>query len=260
MTHDAPSTVEIKYSNNKCPHPTFCSGIRINETVDFNVTIKALNCPDSPGVQQIRIKPEGIDEALIVDLEVICGCDCENSNATDYQSNSIECGSNGDEVCGACDCHDGYFGDACQCDSRSTSLSVDDSGCKSDPSPETAICSGLGSCKCGRCVCTERPSPTEKIYGKYCECDNYSCKRANGELCGGKEHGKCECGKCECSSGWSGEDCRCSTSKRSCTPPNSKDGLICYGRGRCQCGECKCDDDKYFGKYCEESQSDPGQR
>ena len=38
--------------------------------------------------------------------------------------------------------------------------------------------------------------------GDYCECDNFSCDRYNGELCSGPDHGVCQCGKCVCNSEW----------------------------------------------------------
>lgn len=49
------------------------------------------------------------------------------------------------------------------------------------PNNETIeICSDHGVCKCGVCECTKRPNPQEVFYGKYCECDNFSCKRKEG--------------------------------------------------------------------------------
>lgn len=54
------------------------------------------------------------------------------------------------------------------------------------------------------------PLYLQKIYGSFCECDNFSCERENGELCSG-DHGRCECGKCICNPDWSGTACQCST-------------------------------------------------
>jgi len=50
----------------------------------------------------------------------------------------------------------------------------------------------------------------QKIYGPFCECDNFSCERYNSEVCSG-DHGRCDCGKCICNPGWSGDACQCST-------------------------------------------------
>ncbi|TGZ54666.1 hypothetical protein DBV15_11981 [Temnothorax longispinosus] len=48
------------------------------------------------------------------------------------------------------------------------------------------------------CDCDKQPNyPQELFYGKYCECDNFSCKRCSGgQVCSGR--GKCECGTCNC--------------------------------------------------------------
>ena len=40
------------------------------------------------------------------------------------------------------------------------------------------------------------------VSGDYCECDNFSCDRYNGELCSGPDQGVCQCGKCVCNSEW----------------------------------------------------------
>ncbi|KAI4464729.1 integrin beta subunit [Holotrichia oblita] len=256
ITDNAPPTVQITYQNDRCDHPSYCTGIRINEKIKFNATIEALECPSISGPQEIRIKPAGVNEALTIDLEVICSCDCELPDSGDFIKHSEKCSKNGDEICGVCSCYDGYFGSTCECNAQTVSPN-DTNHCMRDPT-KSEICSGLGTCKCGTCICEKRPSPY-LIYGKYCECDNFSCKREHGELCNGPDHGNCKCGRCECLSGWGGEDCACSTSKKTCTAPNGKE--VCSGRGQCVCGECKCnEDDNYFGKYCEESPSEAGQR
>lgn len=105
---------------------------------------------------------------------------------------------------------------------------------------------------CGVCECDNRLNPDEIVSGKYCECDNYSCDRAKGLLCGGAERGTCSCGYCTCEPGWTGPDCSCKKSIDSCMIPNSDE--ICSGRGECACGACKChatEDGPYLGKYCE---------
>ena len=50
----------------------------------------------------------------------------------------------------------------------------------------TVPCSGRGECICEQCVCFARPNPKEIVSGPFCECDNFSCDRYKGELCGGK--------------------------------------------------------------------------
>lgn len=71
----------------------------------------------------------------------------------------------------------------------------------SDCRPDNTItidCSGRGQCECGVCECNKRNNLEEVISGKYCECDNFSCKRDQGLLCGGPDNGICECGYCKC--------------------------------------------------------------
>ncbi|CAB1458070.1 unnamed protein product [Pleuronectes platessa] len=107
--------------------------------------------------------------------------------------------------------------------------------CRQAPEANSSQCiEGLGEFHFGR------------IYGPYCECDNYSCLRFRGELCGG--HGVCDCGECHCHSGWTGEYCNCSTSTEACM---SEDGTVCSGRGKCKCGQCACAVPGASGDKCE---------
>lgn len=126
-----------------------------------------------------------------------------------------------------------------------------DSSCRPDNSA-LAVCSGRGGCIEDVCECDKRANPEEYISGRYCECDNYSCERFQGLLCGGPERGTCMCGACLCRPGWTGESCTCPTSSDHCVSPD--DGKMCSGRGQCICGLCKCDktnENQYFGEYCQ---------
>lgn len=126
-----------------------------------------------------------------------------------------------------------------------------DRGCRPDNTTLTD-CSGRGQCVCGVCECEKRNNIEEFISGKYCECDNFSCDRVDGVLCGGPDNGVCECGQCQCKKGWSGDDCTCQQSQHTCMPPNGGD--ICSGNGDCVCGRCKCKETaegRYSGKHCE---------
>lgn len=46
--------------------------------------------------------------------------------------------------------------------------------------------SDRGKCECGQCQCDSRQNTAEKIFGKFCQCDNYSCRTVNGLICSGK--------------------------------------------------------------------------
>ncbi|XP_010284470.1 PREDICTED: integrin beta-like protein 1, partial [Phaethon lepturus] len=105
------------------------------------------------------------------------------------------------------------------------------------------ICSGAGTCQCGRCKCANSEG-NGLVYGKFCECDDRECiDDETEEICTG--HGKCYCGNCYCEAGWHGDKCefQCDITpweiKKRCTSP---DGKICSNRGTCVCGECTCHD------------------
>ncbi|KAK4879184.1 hypothetical protein RN001_007330 [Aquatica leii] len=261
ITDNSGNDVEIKYSSTCLrPKENGCSNIHVGEIINFTASIKPLQCqPKGARPQLIKIKPEGIDETLEIELTVACDCACEQSGHPDFVLKSSNCTDQGDLKCGICNCYPGRFGRNCECDS-SMSNTDDISVCKQNAN-STEICSGLGSCKCGKCECIKRPTP-QIIYGKYCQCNNYSCKRNNGQVCSGTDNGRCDCGQCKCSSGWTGEACECLDTNTTCIRPGSE-GLVCSDKGSCVCGECQChmiDGYRHSGKYCEECPSCPGQK
>ncbi|KAH0953620.1 hypothetical protein HN011_000489 [Eciton burchellii] len=266
----APKMVNIKYFS-RCLNETRellerqeCGGLRVGNVVEFEIILKVTECPkDSEDWHQtIEIKPRGLNESLTIDLEIICDCPCERQGNSGFQPNAAECKGNGTSKCGVCSCNPGFYGKQCECEGnemdRTNMISMVD--CKPD-NQTTEICSGHGICKCGVCDCDKRPhNPQEAFYGKYCECDNFSCKRKDGQVCGG--HGKCECGVCNCLPGWGGEMCDCKNTNSTCMPPGGN-AEICNGRGDCTCGSCHChkrQNIRYSGQYCEECPTCPGQR
>lgn len=222
-----------------CPNGTIlpdlkqCSNIKPGETVLFNVTVELPGCLTS--VRHFSLKPVGLQDVLEVELDSLCSCDCPRPQ----EANSSQCTKGqGTFQCGVCVCQQGFLGAQCECNEESALLS----NCLENN--EAEICNGQGHCYCGQCVC--HASSFGRIYGRYCECDNYSCVRFHGELCGG--HGECDCGECHCQSGWIGEYCNCSTSAEACT---SDDGTLCSGRGKCECGHCVCSVPGASGDKCE---------
>jgi hypothetical protein len=48
----------------------------------FHLYLQIPRCPDRERWnQQLKIKPEAVNEQLIVDIEIMCECDCENPNS-----------------------------------------------------------------------------------------------------------------------------------------------------------------------------------
>ena len=140
--------------------------------VSFNVTVELLDCFASP--RRFSIKPVGFHDTLEVELEALCSCDCHRQP----ELNSSHCSEGlGTLECGMCTCQSGYIGPRCEC----IEGSLQTSDCKAHPGAD--ICSNQGECYCGQCVC--QTSSFGRIYGTYCECDNYSCPRFRGKLCGG---------------------------------------------------------------------------
>lgn len=232
------------------------NGLKVGSKVNFEAEVLATECPQNPDKwkQTLRIYPVGMSDSLIVDLELLCDCECEHEDHPEYEKNSENCKKSGDLVCGVCRCDETHFGHQCECDSHGEGSELEsESRCRQDNTSE--ICSGKGSCVCGVCICHTRPNPLEIVSGTYCECDNFTCDYSNGEICSGPSHGVCSCGQCECMPGWNGTACECSTDVSTCIVPGSNE--LCSGRGICECGTCSCDkisedtEDRFSGKHCQ---------
>ncbi|KAK3108194.1 hypothetical protein FSP39_002913 [Pinctada imbricata] len=229
-----------------------CDNLQIGDEVTFDVTITAKECTSgSQGLSRknITIKPVGLSDALSLNLDILCTCDCERSGIT----NSTECSNNGEFYCGVCRCNDGFYGQDCACNnSRSTDYNDQ---CIPDDSNSTAICSDRGDCVCGKCECRSRSSTSTQTYtGRFCECDDYNCPFYLNQICGGLERGYCRCGQCVCNSGWSGDSCGCKNDTDACAVQRGNETLECNGKGQCVCGTCECEDG-YYGQKCEECTS-----
>ncbi|XP_063777824.1 integrin beta-8 [Pseudophryne corroboree] len=206
-----------------------CHNVKSNDKVLFNVTITMDSCDLEGGQNYIILKPIGFNETAKIKIHRSCTCQC-NSPLRPRE----KCVTEVSPDCPGVPCRDTNCG-------QSDKAPLPDS-CKRSPSePE---CGGRGTCLCGKCYCYK--SKLGKLYGKYCEMDNFSCSYNRGKLCSG--NGECENGNCKCHSGWEGDRCQCSSSKIHCMDPN---GLVCSGRGTCTCGKCECTDDKSFGPLCQ---------
>ncbi|XP_026773100.3 integrin beta-3a [Pangasianodon hypophthalmus] len=220
-----------------------CSGLKIGDTVSFNVEAKLRSCPKEKSHSFI-IKPLGFKDTLQVTVDFACSCSCQDS----AEPASPAChNGNGTLECGVCLCDPGRLGPQCEC-TEADYKPTDTDSCK--PSPGAAVCNGQGDCVCGQCSCHSRDFG--KVWGKYCECDDFSCIRSKGQICSG--HGDCVCGFCQCHPGWSGESCNCSTRTDTCMASIE---LLCSGRGECVCGVCACALPGAYGATCEKCPTCP---
>ncbi|XP_026770671.3 integrin beta-3b [Pangasianodon hypophthalmus] len=219
-----------------------CSGLKRGDQVSFSVEVRARGCPKEK-TKTFTIKPVGFKDTLQITVDFECECKCQAQG----QPNSPICHQgNGTYECGICLCHAGRLGPRCECAEGDYSLSEQDT-CSG---PNKVICSGRGDCVCGQCVCHN--NDFGKVWGKRCECDDFSCLRYKGELCSG--HGTCSCGFCQCYPDWSGENCNCSTRTDTCM---SSLGLLCSGRGQCVCGSCECTQPGAYGSTCDKCPTCP---
>jgi len=229
-----------------------CQGIPLGTPVTFTAEVNVSSCLKTP--QALTIFPVGISgETLNLTLTTACQCDCGQP-----QINSPQCSGAGSLTCGICECEDPHYGERCQCSGEGRAQ--DEEACRRPGDDEGAVCSGRGSCSCGLCRCQK--SNQGRIYGSYCECDDFSCPLSQGRVCGGR--GDCECKECVCQPGWSGAACNCQESTDPCLVEGGPyggvyDGLVCAGHGTCRCGECICDPvdtgtisgNQYVGEKCE---------
>lgn len=220
-----------------------CYNVKLGETVDFQAVITAPECPkgnQSDQIHTISIHPVNSNSQLQIDVQLICKCDCEEK-----EPHSQMCNNNGMLHCGECVCYEGFSGQRCECNATNKDV------IQNCIMPNSTIeCSGRGSCECGRCICHSMASNRKQFYsGTYCECDDYSCPNYNGLLCGGSSRGVCECGVCQCTTAYTGEDCHCPTSIKTCIAKNNK---TCNGYGQCECGVCTCDvNSGFIGNTCD---------
>uniref|UniRef100_H2YJU8 Integrin beta n=1 Tax=Ciona savignyi TaxID=51511 RepID=H2YJU8_CIOSA len=214
--------------------------------VNFTFTLSTEKCLTSP--VQVIVSPYGYNEVVTINVESLCDCQCEETEAP-----TNNCSGHGNYQCGSCVCESGFTGLDCSCDQKDV-LGIESYLANCTDPTTGVVCNRGGECQCGSCICTQYAN--KKIDGKYCECDNTSCKRAGGKVCNGM--GKCDCGDCICEPGWKGKACECTLEQALCYD-HSDDALDstkpCNGNGECECGQCVCKlsqgGAKFRGQYCE---------
>uniref|UniRef100_A0ABI7ZK02 Integrin beta n=1 Tax=Felis catus TaxID=9685 RepID=A0ABI7ZK02_FELCA len=220
-----------------------CEGLKIGDTASFEVSAEARSCPGKQAEHTFTLRPVGFRDSLEVGVTYSCRCGC----STGLEPDSARCSGNGTYVCGLCDCNPSYLGTRCECQEGESQSGYQNLCREAEGKP---LCSGRGECSCNQCSCFE--SEFGKIYGAFCQCDNFSCARNRGVLCSG--HGECHCGECKCHAGYIGDNCNCSTDISTCL---AKDGQICSDRGHCVCGQCQCTEPGAFGETCEKCPTCP---
>ncbi|KAB0794584.1 hypothetical protein PPYR_11423 [Photinus pyralis] len=253
--------VEIKYYS-RCGNSDAienntksCGGFKVGEVIDFRLEVFLKECPEdrSKWNQTIQVYPIGLSESVYIDLEMLCSCPCDQAGDAGYKLFAKECNNVGTLKCGICECDPFHQGQHCECSLKSLVNQTFTQGCKQPNVTDVLECSGRGACICNKCECDIPNNPLHRIYGDWCECDNFSCYRHGGVICGG--HGICDCGECKCNKPWTGKACDCYNETNICYPPKSN-AQECDGHGKCVCGECVCNEaedggGKYTGKYCE---------
>ncbi|XP_006898474.1 PREDICTED: integrin beta-2 [Elephantulus edwardii] len=205
-----------------------CDGVQINNPITFQVKVVATECIQE---QSFTIRALGFTDTVMVHVHPQCECHCQ-----DLSLDPSQCNNKGVVECGVCRCNLGYVGKSCECQTQGRSSQELEGNCRKDNS--SIVCSGLGDCICGECICHKSDDPKKQIFGRYCDCDNFNCERYDGQICGGEKRGSCNCGKCYCHPGFEGSACQCLSSTDGCVDAQQ---IVCSGRGRCRCNVCECD-------------------
>ncbi|KAB0396207.1 hypothetical protein E2I00_007055, partial [Balaenoptera physalus] len=146
-----------------------CGNVTSNDEVLFNVTVTMEKCDVMEGKSYAIIKPIGFNETTKIHIHRNCSCQCDDSRGPKRK------------------CVEETFLDAkCfQCDENKCHFDEDQfpsESCKSHK--DQPACSGRGVCICGKCLCHK--IKLGKVYGKYCEKDDFSCPYHHGNLCAGE--------------------------------------------------------------------------
>uniref|UniRef100_G1QPT6 Integrin beta n=1 Tax=Nomascus leucogenys TaxID=61853 RepID=G1QPT6_NOMLE len=235
LDHNAlPDTLKVTYDSfcsNGVTHRNQprgdCDGVQINVPITFQVKVTATECIQE---QSFVIRALGFTDTVTVRVLPQCECRCR-----DQSRDRSTCHGQGFLECGICRCDTGYIGKSCECQTQGRSSQELEGSCRKDNN--SMVCSGLGDCVCGQCLCHASDVQGKQIYGQYCECDTVSCERHNGQVCGGPGEGRCYCGKCLCSQGFEGSACQCERTTEGCLNPRR---VECSGRGQCRCNVCEC--------------------
>lgn len=117
MNHDASTAFHVNFystcGGSVLTKTNTCDGLEKGQVVDFEVDISVSKCPanQSEWRQTFKVYPVGLDESMIIEVEMLCECECEKSA---YEA-APECNGNGAFRCGICNCDDNHSGNKCVC-------------------------------------------------------------------------------------------------------------------------------------------------
>ncbi|RMC05095.1 hypothetical protein DUI87_18277 [Hirundo rustica rustica] len=131
----------------------------------FNVSVTMKGCHTTGGRKYAILKPIGFNETAIVNVQQSCACQYGDSTGhkrvwADETSDSRQSQCSGNN-----------------CSSNRDTLPSE----KCRQHQDQPICSGQGNCIDGKCFCYK--NKLGKVYGKYCEMDDFSCPYHQGNLC-----------------------------------------------------------------------------
>lgn len=163
MKHNASSAVNLRFftrclaKNGTMQETNKCGKIKVGSVIEFHVQLEIRKCPREPSEwkQTIQIYPVGINESLIIDLEMLCSCPCERPEHPTFKEYAKECNGRGNYMCGVCDCSadlNGY-GPYCGCVRNGTGPAPNDTIANCLNPRNGLECSGRGHCVCGKCDC-----------------------------------------------------------------------------------------------------------
>lgn len=121
MKDNASSAVKITYfstcKGTNRMQTNKCDGLKVGDVVSFETEIVVTSCPSNPSEwkQSFQIYPVGINESLVIDLEMLCSCPCEFSGHPAFEDLSPRCNGHGTMKCGICECDESRFGRNCEC-------------------------------------------------------------------------------------------------------------------------------------------------
>lgn len=149
LKDNATNYVKISYASaclgDKLEETNICKGLRVGDSVSFELTITVEQCPEdrSEWNKTIKVYPVGLNDELLIDISMLCDCECEQE--WNVVEKSPVCTGNGAYQCGICVCNNRFYGSHCECNPNDSNQAVDEQNCIRGN--DTKACSGRGTCQ-----------------------------------------------------------------------------------------------------------------